>query len=313
VPGREPPRSNHSGVGSLVAADLAALVDDLVAETAVLHAALDGLRPEQWSLATPAAGWSVGDHVSHLAYFDVTTLQSILDPEQFRLDAAALRAGGDDFSDRIAAEYRSLRGEAVLAWFQTARAALVDGYRAVDPGRRLPWYGPDMTPASSVTARLMETWAHGQDIVDALGTSLVATVRLRHVADLGIRAMPYSYAINDLPLPTDSIMVELTAPDGAAWSWGSADAFNRVEGNALDFCRVVTQRRHPDDTGLVVIGPVAQQWISIAQAFAGPAGPGRARARHTGTHAEVPSSLHDMSLAASSANGDVRARNKEEQ
>jgi len=293
-----------------MAADLPALVDDLVAETAVLHAALDGLRPEQWSLATPAVGWSVGDHVSHLAYFDRTTLQSLLDPEQFRLDAAALRARGDDFSDRIAAEHRGLPGEALLAWFQTARAALVDGYRAVDPGRRLPWYGPDMTPASSVTARLMETWAHGQDIVDALGTNLVATGRLRHVADLGIRAMPYSYAINDLPPPTDTIMVELTAPDGAAWSWGSADAVNRVEGNALDFCRVVTQRRHPDETGLVVTGPTAQQWISIAQAFAGPPGPGRARAVHAGTAAEA---LHDMYLSTSSANGDAPARSKEEQ
>jgi uncharacterized protein (TIGR03084 family) len=296
-----------------MAVDLAALVDDLVAETAVLHAALDGPGPEQWSLATPSAGWSVGDHVSHLAYFDVTTLQSLLDPEQFRLDAAALRAGGDDFSDRIAAEYRGLPGEALLAWFQTARAALVDSYRTVDPGRRLPWYGPDMTPASSVTARLMETWAHGQDIVDALGTNLAATVRLRHVADLGIRAMPYSYAINDLPLPSDPIMVELTAPDGAAWIWGSADAVNRVEGNALDFCRVVTQRRHPDDTGLVVTGPVAQQWISIAQAFAGPAGPGRARAVHAGTAAEAAGSLHEIHLGTSSANGDVRARSKEEQ
>ena len=296
-----------------MAADLAALVDDLVAETAVLHAALDGLRPEQWSLATAAAGWSVGDHVSHLAYFDVTTLQSLSDPEQFRLDAAALRAGGDDFSDRIAAEYRSLPGDALLAWFQTARAALVDGYRRVDPGRRLPWYGPDMTPASSVTARLMETWAHGQDIVDALGTNLVATVRLRHVADLGIRAMRYSYAINDLPLPADPIMVELTAPDGAAWSWGSADAVNRIEGNALDFCRVVTQRRHPDDTGLVVTGPDAQQWISIAQAFAGPAGPGRARALHAGTAAGAAGWLHETHLSTSSANGDVRARSKEEQ
>jgi uncharacterized protein (TIGR03084 family) len=268
--------------GSPMTADLAALVDDLVAETAVLHDALDGLRPEQWSLATPAAGWSVGDHVSHLAYFDVTTLQSLLNPEQFRLDAAALRAGGADFSDRIAAEYRSLPGEELLAWFRTARSALVDGYRTVDPGRRLPWYGPDMTPASSVTARLMETWAHGQDILDALGTNLVATVRLRHVADLGIRAMPYSHAINDLPPPTDPIMVELIAPDGAAWVWGSADAVNRVEGNALDFCRVVTQRRHPHDTGLVVTGPVAQRWICIAQAFAGPAGPGRPRAEHAG-------------------------------
>ena len=299
--------------GSLVAADLGVLVDDLVAETAVLDGTLDGLRPEQWSLATPAAGWSVGDHVSHLAYFDGTTLQSLLDPEQFRLDAAALRAGGDDFSDRIAVEYRSRPGEALLAWFRAARAALVDGYHTVDPRRRLPWYGPDMTPASSVTARLMETWAHGQDIVDALGTSLVASVRLRHVADLGIRAMPYSYAINDRPLPTDPIMVELAAPDGAHWIWGSADAANRVEGNALDFCRVVTQRRHPDDTGLVVTGSTARQWISIAQAFAGPAGPGRPRAVQAGTAAEVAGSLRVMYLGTSSANGDVRSRSKEEQ
>jgi uncharacterized protein (TIGR03084 family) len=295
-----------------MAADLAALVDDLVAETAVLQAVIDGLRPEQWSLATPAAGWCVGDHLSHLAYFDVTTLQSLSDPEQFRLEAVALRAGGDDFSDRIAAEYRSLPGEALLAWFQTVRAALLDGYRTVDPGRRLPWYGPDMTPASSVTARLMETWAHGQDIADALGTNLVTTGRLRHVADLGIRAMPYSYAINNLPPPTDTIMVELTAPDGVAWSWGSPDAVNRVEGNALDFCRVVTQRRHLDDTGLFVTGPVAEQWISIAQAFAGPAGPGRARAVHAGA-AEVAGSRRDTYLGTSSANGGVPAGSKEEQ
>jgi uncharacterized protein (TIGR03084 family) len=156
----------------------------------------------------------------------------------------------------------------------------------------------------------METWAHGQDIFDALGTNLVATRRLRHIADLGIRAMPYSYAINDLPAPTDAIIVKLTAPDGAAWSWGSEDAVNRVEGNALDFCRVVTQRRHPDDTGLLVTGPSARQWISIAQAFAGPAGPGRARAVHAATAAEA---LHDMYPSPNSANGDTEVRSEEEQ
>ena len=158
----------------------------------------------------------------------------------------------------------------------------MNAYRAVDPGRRLPWYGPDMTPASSVSARLMETWAHGQDIVDAIGAERVATRRLRHVADLGIRAMPYSYAVNHLLPPTEPIRVELNAPEGGQWSWGSADAVNRVSGDALDFCLVVTQRRHPDDTAMVVTGPVAQQWISVAQAFAGPAGPGRPRANWSG-------------------------------
>jgi uncharacterized protein (TIGR03084 family) len=262
-----------------MAVDLATLVDDLVAESGSLDGVLSGVGAEQWSLATPATGWSVGDQVSHLAYFDGTMLQSLIAPQQFRVDAAILRAGGDDFSDRIAAEHRGLPGRELLAWYRTARAALVDAYRTADPQRRLPWYGPDMSPASSVTARLMETWAHGQDIVEALGAELVPTGRLRHVADLGIRAMRYSYAVNGLPQPTDTITVELIAPDGGRWTWGSANAANRVSGEALDFCRVVTQRRHPDDTGLVVTGPVAQQWISIAQAFAGPAGPERNRLR----------------------------------
>jgi uncharacterized protein (TIGR03084 family) len=265
-----------------MAADLPALVEDIVAESAALDALLDGLRPGQWSLATPATGWNVGDQVNHLAYFDGATLQSLTDPEQFRVDAVALTASRDNFSDRIASEYRGRPGAETHGWFRTARASLVDAYRTIDPRRRVPWFGPDMTPASSVTARLMETWAHGQDIVDALGSERVPTGRLRHVADLGIRAMPYSYRVNDLSPPTEVIAVELTAPDGSLWSWGPAEAVNRVSGDALDFCLVVTQRRHLEDTGLVVVGPVAQKWISIAQAFAGPAGPGRPRgAQHT--------------------------------
>ena len=150
------------------------------------------------------------------------------------------------------------------------------GTAAVDPARRLPWYGPEMSPASSVTARLMETWAHGQDVVDTLGVERPATNRLRHVAHLGVRALPYSYSVRRLRQPTEPIRVELAAPEGGSqWSWGPADAVNRVTGEALDFCLVVTQRRHTLDTALVVTGPTAQQWISIAQAFAGPAGPGR--------------------------------------
>ncbi len=291
-----------------MAADLAALVDDLVAESAALDAVLERLPAGQWSLATPSAGWSVGDQVSHLAYFDGTTLQSLTDPEQFRRGAEALKAGGDDFSDRIAAEHRGLPAADLLGWFRAARAALVAAYRAADPGRRLPWYGPDMTPASSVTARLMETWAHGQDIVDAFGAERVATGRLRHVADLGIRAIPYSHAVNRLAPPTEPIRVELTAPDGDQWSWGSDDAVNCVVGDSLDFCLVVTQRRHPLDTGLVVIGPVAQRWVAIAQAFAGPAGPGRPRVAFRGgpTDLEASSaagSRHDVYLETSSSNG----------
>lgn len=256
-------------------ADLGALTADLVAETASLDEILGALSPAQWQLATPAPGWTIADQVSHLAYFDEATLLSIRDPGLFRRDAEALAGRGGDFPDQIAAEYRHLGAADLLRWFRAARQALLDGYVSTDPAARLPWYGLDMGPASSVTARLMETWAHGQDIADTLGIQRPATSRLRHIAHLGVRSLPYSYAVNGLPQPADPIRVELAAPGGGEWTWGPADAADRVSGTALDFCLVVTQRRHRTDTGLVITGPTAGQWIAIAQAFAGAAGRGR--------------------------------------
>jgi uncharacterized protein (TIGR03084 family) len=256
-------------------ADLKPLLDDLAAESAALQALLDPLTPGDWPRPTPAAGWTITDQVTHLAYFDDVTLLSITDPGRFRRDAEALAADGDDYPDRVAAAHRHLDGDTLRSWFRTARQGLLDGYASCDPAARLPWFGPDMGVASSVTARLMETWAHGQDIADTLGLDRPPTGRLRHVAHIGIRALPYSYLVNGLPVPSEPIRVELTAPDGDVWTWGPEGATDRVTGPALDFCLAVTQRRHVVDTRLVVTGPVASQWMAIAQSFAGPAGPGR--------------------------------------
>ena len=269
-------------------ADLRALTLDLVYESASLGAMLAPLTADQWRLPTPAPGWTIADQVSHLAYFDETTLASIRDPERFRREAAALAGRGDDFPDQIAAEYRHLAPAELMTWYLTARRALLQGYGRADPGARLPWYGLDMGPASSITARLMETWAHGQDIADTLGLRRPATGRLRHVAYLGIRSLPYSYSVHGLPQPDAPIRVELAAPDGGAWTWGPATAGDRVSGTALDFCLVVTQRRHRSDTGLVITGETATQWIGIAQAFAGAAGPGRPPLSVTVTSESAP-------------------------
>jgi uncharacterized protein (TIGR03084 family) len=251
------------------------LVDDLLAESGALREVLAGLTAADWSRETPAVGWTVTDQVTHLAYFDDVTRLSVTDPERFTAEAGELTAGGDDYPDRIAARYRDTAPGDALAWFDRARAQLAAAYRQADPSVRLPWFGPAMRPASSVTARLMETWAHGQDILDTFGIARVPTARMRHVADLGIRALRYTYTVNGLPVPADPIRVELDGPDGARWTWGPPDAANRVTGTALDFCLLVTQRRHRDDTALKVTGATARQWMSIAQAFAGPAGPGR--------------------------------------
>jgi uncharacterized protein (TIGR03084 family) len=252
------------------------LVDDLLAESAALRQVLAGLAVADWGLATPAAGWSVTDQVTHLAYFDDAARRSVTEPERFTAEAGQLAAAGAGFIDQVAARYRDTPPADVLAWFDQARARLTEAYGQADPSVRLPWYGPPMSLASSVTARLMETWAHGQDVLDTMGIARVPTARMRHVADLGIRALRYTYTVNGLPVPAEPIRVELAGPDGARWDWGPADAADRVSGTALDFCLLVTQRRHRDDTALEVTGAVAQQWMSIAQAFAGPAGPGRA-------------------------------------
>jgi uncharacterized protein (TIGR03084 family) len=261
---------------------VAGLAADLRDETRELTAVLDGLRDADWDAATPAVGWTVRDQVTHLAYFDDAAELSLRDAEAFRRQAAREReAGGANFPDTVAERNRHLAGPECRAWFTRSRDALVAGYLAADPAARLPWYGPDMAVASSVTARLMETWAHGQDIRDAAGVTTAATPRLKHIANLGVRTLGFCFAQRGLPVPEEPVRVALAGPAGDTWAWGPADAANTVTGNALDFCLVVTQRRNVSDTGLAVTGQVAERWIAIAQAFAGqptdPPSPGSSR------------------------------------
>ncbi|NEC84228.1 TIGR03084 family protein, partial [Streptomyces sp. SID7958] len=148
--------------------------------------------------------------------------------------------------------------------------------RAVPSGVRVPWYGPPMSAASMATARLMETWAHGLDVADALGVERAPTARLRHIARLGVRTRDFAYAVHGLTPPAEPFRVELTAPGGELWTYGPEDAAQRVTGPGLDFCLLVTQRAHRADLALTAVGPDADRWLDIAQAFAGPPGGGRA-------------------------------------
>jgi uncharacterized protein (TIGR03084 family) len=258
-----------------MAVSLAPLCADLAAETADLVAILAPLGEATWDRPSPAPGWSIRDQVTHLAYFDDVSTVAATDPDRFRVERDNDLADVDAMVDRVTVAHRDLSGAESLAWLQRARSGFIDAVIGLDPGVRVPWYGPDMTLASSVTSRIMETWAHGQDIADTVGAARPATNRLRHVAFLGARAVPNSYRARGLPVPDTGIRIELTGPDGDRWTFGPEGAADAVWGPALDFCLVVTQRRHPDDTALTAEGPVATQWLSIAQAFAGPPGQGR--------------------------------------
>jgi len=254
--------------------DLRELVEDLEAEQTELDDVVAPLDDRDWWRPTPAEGWRVADQIHHLAYFDRAGALAITDPEAFVAHRRALGKDPGGFERERRAEVERL-GPDVLGWWRSGRDELLNAVGQLPPGARLPWYGPSMSGPSFVTARLMETWAHGVDIGDALGRPPGATARLRHVAHLGVRTRRFSYDVRARPAPEVDARVELVAPDGGVWQWGPSGAPDRVAGPALDFCLVVTQRRHPAATALVATGPSAAEWIRLAQAFAGPPGPGR--------------------------------------
>lgn len=262
---------------AMTAAGIAGLVFDLRAEHQVIVELLTPLPEAVWDVVTPSQPWIVRDQIVHLAFFDGMARLAIDDPAGFERYRDSI---GDrqQYIDSVSDLGSGKSGDELLHWWHGEVDGLADAALRAEPTMRVPWYDSTMSLASKITARLMETWAHGQDVVDALHLQRVATSRLKHIARLGVHALGYSFVVHGLSVPDEPILVEVTAPDTAEiWRWGESTAANVVRGSALDFCLVVTQRRHVADTSLLVQGETAKAWMGVAQAFAGPPGFGRAR------------------------------------
>jgi len=248
------------------------LAGDLAGEQDALDAIVAELSREQWLTPTPSPGWTVADQIGHLAYFDAAATLALTDPDEFQAHRRELLA---TFGDAGAAEemtlaaYRAMAPDELLATWRRGRLELTTAAASVAPDARIEWYGPSMSKRSFLTARLMEAWAHGQDVVDALGAERPATDRLRHVAQLGVITRSWSYRNRGREVPDGDVRVELAAPSGEVWAWGDADLDNSITGPAEDFCLVVTQRRNVADTALEITGPLATEWMAIAPCFAG--------------------------------------------
>jgi len=263
--------------------DVADVLADLVAEQRDLDDIVSPLTPEQWQLPTPSPGWNVADQIGHLTYFDGNAALAIVDPDGFtdRMNVL-LGAGttGESADDITLGPYRAMAPDELLAAWRTNRESLASAAASLANDSRVAWYGPSMGSKSFLTARLMEAWAHGQDIVDALsmnggsinggGVTREPTDRLRHISQLGFITRGWTYINRGLDIPSTPVRVELTSPSGDTWSFGADDADESIVGPALDFCLVTTQRRHVDDTSLVVTGASARDWMEKAQLFAGP-------------------------------------------
>ncbi|MFF4352128.1 TIGR03084 family metal-binding protein [Streptomyces sp. NPDC001530] len=257
-------------------ADPTPVFDDLRAESDELDQLVAELSPERWALATPAPRWTIAHQIAHLAWTDRSALLAVTDADAFQTLVEKALAAPDSFVDEGAEEGAGLPATELLSRWREGRIALDKALRESAPGARFPWYGPPMSAASMATGRLMETWAHGQDVADALGATRTPTDRLRHVARIGVRARDFAFGVHGLPAPTDEFRIELAAPSGDLWTYGPEEAEQRVTGPSLDFCLLVTQRAHRTDLALHADGPDADRWLDIAQAFAGPPGTGRA-------------------------------------
>ncbi|MHB8263411.1 MAG: maleylpyruvate isomerase family mycothiol-dependent enzyme [Acidimicrobiales bacterium] len=293
------------------------LLDDLRAEHVDLDRIASGISEDAWLRSTPAEGWDVRDSIGHLAYFDDAARMAIENPEAFEIQVEGIGSLRFDPIAEHLVRGRAMSAASMLGWWRDARQSLLQCLEQADPSSRVAWYGPSMGMRSFVTARLMETWAHGQDVCDAIGGSREPTSRLRHIADLGVRTRGFSYAVRGMEIPDNEILVELAAPGsgnsrGDTWRWiagggsrpqgnmvqgnmvqgnmvqgnmvqvdemvgssGTAQAGDSIRGSALDFCLIVTERRNLADVSLQIAGEKALEWMKIAQAFAGPPGPGR--------------------------------------
>lgn len=247
---------------------MSALLKDFADERAVLLQLIQNVPSEAWDRASPAEGWSLRDCVAHLSDFDdrAALICRGLEPPENPREGVLTQAQRDAYT---------LSPAAMVQWYVASGERLVDSMQGMQGNERLMWAGRPMGARSYLTARLMEHWSHGLDVFDAAGVTPVDTDRLKHVAQLGYMTREFSYRTNTLEPPETPLYVELTAPSGDIWTWGPADAPDRIQGTAGDFSRVVTQRIHWSDTALRSEGEEAQRFLVIAQAFAGPPGDGR--------------------------------------
>jgi uncharacterized protein (TIGR03084 family) len=246
---------------------------DFLDECEALSGLLEPLSERDFETRTQFKGYTIHDVVAHLHHWNVAADLSLRDAAGFR---AFMKPIGEGLGRgrplvEIADEWLGgLRNRALLQEWRRFYRELADRFGAADPKARVPWAGPDMSVRSSVTARLMETWAHGQEVYDVLGVERIDADRIQNVAQLGVNTFAWTFRNRGLEVPSDVPHVRLVAPSGATWEW-NANAAGRIEGSATEFCQVVTQARSIGDTQLRVTGETARRWMAIAQCFAGPA------------------------------------------
>lgn len=246
---------------------------DFLEECTALHAVLATAPGDAWREPTQFKAWTFDDIVGHLHLFDVVAeiaARSRTEFDSFYGEIVASARQGVSMRAYAQRWLAGCNGRELLDRWQAQYRRLAEIARTFEPDRRLAWAGPDMSARSFMSARQMEAWSHGQAVFDQLGLERVEHDRLRNIAVMGVNTFGWTFTVHRQPLPQVKPYIRLLSPSGATWEWHDPAAAERVEGSAVEFCRVVTQTRNVRDTALQVTGQVAEDWMSMAQCFAGP-------------------------------------------
>ena len=251
------------------------VISDLTADAEEFEGLLTGLDVADWRRPTPAPGWTIAHQVAHLAFIFRLAGTAAADPELFAAMAAKAAANFDAAVTAALDEYLGDPPEVLRSRWRVECDTAIKALAAVPGDQVVPWLVRPLPPVVLCCAGMMEMFAHGQDVFDALGVTRTYTDRLWHIAWFATLTWDFGYQSRGLTPPDVQFRYELTAPSGATWEFGPADAEQRITGPAEDFCLLATRRRHRDDLALTAVGADADHWLDIAQAYRGPAGEGR--------------------------------------
>nr|WP_325251355.1 TIGR03084 family metal-binding protein [Amylibacter sp.] len=246
--------------------------DDFRAECAALAAILMPLSEEEFFAPTQFKGWTIDDVLGHLHMLNHAAVLSLKDGDAIDGFFAQMFGRMAEGATMVEAQYPwldGLKGRALFLEWQAQCETLADEFASADPKARVRWAGPSMSARSSITARQMETWAHGHEVFDLLGIERAETDRIKNIVVLGVNTFGWTYTVRDKPVPLAMPYLELTAPSGAVWTFGEDTSGNRISGSAVGFAQTVTQTRNWADTDLQAVGDVAHEWMDTAQCFAG--------------------------------------------
>ena len=243
--------------------------EDFRAESEALYKLLCATDEVRFSEPTLFKDWTINTVLQHLYMWNINAGLQISDEAQLVENMQGVFKHSGGMRGYEADYFDGLFGHALVSAWHEDMHNTADLFAESDPKARLKWAGPDMSARSSITARLMETWAHGQEVYDHLGVKRQNEDRIQNIVVLGVNTFGWTYQCRNETPPGDMPFLELTAPSGALWAYGEEQTDERVVGLAEEFCQVVTQCRNIADTSLKVSGKVATDWMSKAQCFAG--------------------------------------------